>query len=243
MVNFYEASFNYDYSFPAVALAYFLRYPNPYSTHVLSSDVIERHYDPVTQKLHTTRLHAKKTKLPSAILRLIPKSILGTAASGESQSYILETSVVDVKDGWMDTESRNLEWTGILSVIERQMFRRPLDLQAAETTTDVKTSVTLLSRFGQNIFKRKAKADGSEPEEKVGFFKSWSTASVQRSIELIGLKRLRQSQPNTREGMRIVLERLRQGGLVAVLDGMRKDREMALKHGGPLKQIQAKQSE
>ncbi|EER37847.1 MSF1 domain-containing protein [Histoplasma capsulatum H143] len=121
-MKFFESTFNYDYSFPAVSLAYFLRYPNPYSRHVLTTDVIDRYVDPVTERLHTTRLLLKKSKIPSAMLKLLPKGIGGSENSG--QSFILETTVVDVKEGWMHTESRNMEWTGILSVVEKQLYRR-----------------------------------------------------------------------------------------------------------------------
>jgi 4-amino-4-deoxychorismate lyase len=253
MVNFYHSSFTYDYSFPAVTLAYFLRYPNPYSTHVLSTDVIDRSFDAGTGRLYTTRLHLKKSKLPTAVLKLLPRGFMG---SGEqTQSFILEKSVVDIKEGWMETESRNLEWTGVLSVVEKQTFSRPPSVGAVgmnginngtashtfpvtDEKTDVKTSVTLLSRFGQARWKRRAataskteepvKASTTEPEEKVGFFKGLTTGSIQRSIELIGLKRTQRSQPNAKEGMKIVLQRMREGGLVAVLEGMRKDRETVL---------------
>src|SRR5262249_5738193 len=126
MVKFYSSNDVYPYSFPAVTLAYFLRYPNPYATHVLSTDTIARHYDPVKQQLTTVRWHLKRSKLPTAVLKLLPKSLLGASAAGDTQSYILEKSVVDIKEGLMDTESRNLEWTGVLSVIERQEFRRPV---------------------------------------------------------------------------------------------------------------------
>jgi 4-amino-4-deoxychorismate lyase len=214
MVKFYETSFSYDYSFPAVALAYFLRYPNPYSTHVLSSDVIDRHYDPATQQLTTTRLHLKKSKLPPAVLKLLPRNLVGAGASGDSQSYILETSTVDVKEGWMKAQSTNLEWTGVLSVIERQSFFRPPTSEGAAGSerTDVNSSVMMVSRLGQR---------GG------GFLRSWSTSSIQKSIEHLGLNRARRSQPNAKEGMKVVLERLRGGGLTAVFEGMRRDRERA----------------
>lgn len=275
MVKFYSSTDTYSYPFPAVTLAYFLRYPNPYSTHVLSTDTIARHYDPDTQRLTTVRLHLKRSKLPSAVLKLIPRSLLGASAGGDTQAYILEKSVVDIKEGWMDTESQNLEWTGVLSVVERQVFRRPGAVAApgfeesaitqrgheekglwqgmegaarrhgfisdtavgteggkAEDgeTTEVKSSVTLHSHIGEKWKKRRENTVSSdaEPEPKVGFLKSWSTASLQRSIELIGLKRARRSQPNAKEGMKVVLERMREGGLVAVLEGMRRDREMIL---------------
>lgn len=251
MVKFYSSSYSYDYSFPAVSLAYFLRYPNPYSTHVLSTDVISREYDPDTQRLTTVRLHLKRSKLPPAILKLLPRSILGAGDNGDSQSYILETTTVDAKEGWMEAESRNLEWTGVLSVIEKQVFRRQaiesqprlsatVDSygQQASQKTDVTTTVTLQSRIGENIRRRKAQkqaeaeaAEEEAPPAKLGFFKSWAASPMQRSIEVIGLRRAEKSQPKAKEGMTVVLERLRQGGLVAVLEGMRQDRELMFDGG------------
>lgn len=263
MVKFYSQSETYPYPFPAVTLAYFLRYPNPYSTHVLSTDTIARHYDPDTQRLTTVRLHLKRSKLPAAVLKLLPRSLLGASASGESQTYILEKSVVDIKQGIMDTESRNLEWTGVLSVVERQKFMRP-DPNAAVTddakvwkgmegaarrhgfinfggskvedsgdeTTDVTSSVTLHSHVGETWRKkREAAREGAVEDEqppKMGFLRSWGTQALQRNIEKIGLTRAQRSQPNAREGMKVVLERMREGGLVAVLEGMRQDREAIL---------------
>lgn len=267
MVKFYSSQESYPYSFPAVTLAYFLRYPNPYATHVLSTDTIARSYDPVTQRLTTIRLHLKRSKLPAAVLRLLPKSFLGASASGDTQTYILEKSVVDVNEGWMDTESRNLEWTGVLSVVERQYFKRPdipsdavvfkgmegaarrhgflsfgskdakgIKVEDNGETTDVISSVTLHSHIGET-WKRKreaaneaASSSSASDEEppKMGFLRSWGTAALQRQIEKIGLTRAQRSQPNAKEGMKVVLERMREGGLVGVLEGMRQDREAIL---------------
>lgn len=254
MVKFYESSFSYQYPFAAVSLAYFLRYPNPYATHVLSTDVIDRHFDPVSQRLSTTRLHLKKSKIPSAVLKLLPKGILGSGDAG--QSYILEKSIIDVKEGWMKTESRNLEWTGILSVIERQTYGRPLAPNLTQLknvnglvedtkgeNTDVTTTVTVLSRYGQARMlanQKKGETAARNPEEeapmKKGFFSNWSTSSLQRSIEIVGLRRIRTSSIKSKDGMNVVLERLRLGGLVAVLDGMRRDQEAAFGSDGRWKQ-------
>lgn len=252
MVKFYSSTDSYPYSFPAVTLAYFLRYPNPYSTHVASSDVLSRTFDPVTQKLTTVRLHLKKSKVPPAVLKLVPASILGASKNGDTQTYILEKSTVDVKQGYMDTESQNLEWTGVLSVVERQVFRRPtfpgLSMQqqgelfsqpnsnAQQQTTDVETTVTLHSRIGENFRKRRAaklaeaEAAAEQQEEDKprfgGFLRQWANAPIQRSIEAIGLRRAEKSQPKAREGMKVVLERMRAGGLTGVLEGMRRDRDI-----------------
>lgn len=277
MVKFYENTGSYNYAFPAVTLAYFLRYPNPYSTHVLSSDVIERHFDADTQQLHTVRLHLKRSKLPKAVLRLLPRSFLGlnrssaagdgqrrgSRSEGQTKSFILERSTVDIKEGWMETESRNLDWTGVLSVVETQRYRRSDGVNAKsedgpQDRTDVKTWIRLVSSFGQ-AKRRQAghdkqtqmrhqygdaadhsmsddttdEGDSSDHSEmgapvatpQRGFLRSWSMASVQRSIEMMGLKRAQGSQPRATEGMNLVLERLRSGGIVGVLEGMREDRD------------------
>ena len=178
------------------------------------------------------------------------------------QSYILEKSVVDVKEGWMETESKNLEWTGILSVIEKQTYRRPLNHQrqsdfedcdlveaAKNEGTDVITTVTLLSRLGQGKMSKRRAEDSmvdtvpipAGPEDdgptKNGLFASWSTSRLQKSIELIGLRRTREALGKSKEGMNIVLERLRNGGLVRVLEGMQQDKQRAFGQNGPWKQV------
>jgi len=256
MVKFHTATHTYDYPLPAVSLAYFLRYPNPYSTHVLSTDVISRTFDPVTQRLSTTRLHLKRSKLPPAVLKLLPKGILGGAKGGDGKSYVLEKSVVDVKEGWMETESRNLEWTGVLSVVERQRYERarPESTSAVRDSsdlasgplaqgdkTDVTTTVTFESRFGQPKLPSARRKDGfasglgegdEETAPKKGFFSSWSTAALQRTIEATGLQRTRTALVNGKEGMLVVLERLRTGGLVRAVEGMRRDRELVIGGGG-----------
>lgn len=254
MVKFYENSFNYDYPFPAVSLAYFLRYPNPYATHVLSTDVIDRHFDPTTQQLSTTRLHLKRSKIPPTVLKLLPNGILGSSGDA-GQSYILEKSVVDVKEGSMKTETKNLEWTGILSIIEKQVYERrsatPHNSSSdlVESTknegTNVTTTVTLRSRLGQaKLLRRRGENRATSPVStdsedeapaKKGFFSTWSTSSLQRSIEIIGLKRTREALAKSKDGMNVVLGRYRSGGLGQVLEGMQEDQHRGFGETGPWK--------
>jgi 4-amino-4-deoxychorismate lyase len=254
-MKFFENSTSYDYSFPAVTLAYFLRYPNPYSKHVLCTDVIDRYVDPSTKRLHTTRLHIKRSKVPAAMLKFLPAGLAGPG--GAQQSYVIEKSTVDVGEGWMETESRNMEWTGILSVIERQDYQQqPLptdnwqDKLAAtnedattrgddKERTTCKTVVSFKSRLGQAMRKNAVTSPHSTSEDEAprqGFFASWSTAGIQRTIELIGVKRTKTAIMNGKNGMNVVLERLRNGGVVGVLEGMSKDQmEMMGGQEGPWK--------
>ena len=256
-MKFYESAFDYNYSFTTVSLAYFLRYPNPYAKHVLSTDVIDRYFDPATHRLHTTRLHLKKSKVPAGILKLLPKGLAGPG--GASQSYVVEKSIVDVREGWMETESRNMEWTGILSVVERQSYRRqPLSTETRTdklTATDAgiavgsgkdwtacKTIVTFVSRLGQTkMMNRGRKTEISpalieEEAPKLGFFKSWTTSGIQRTVELIGLERTKGAVAKSKEGMNVVLERLRSGGVIGALQGMKDDLE-AFRPEGPWKKV------
>ncbi|KAI7213750.1 hypothetical protein KC343_g1857 [Hortaea werneckii] len=184
MVKFYSKEYTYDYAFPAVSLAYFLRYPNPYSRHVASTDTISRHFDPETQRLTTVRLHLKRSRLPPAVVKLLPKSVMADRAGsdGSTQSFILEKSVVDAKQGWMECESRNLDWENVLSVFERHSYRRaagaPEMVEGVNGTTvpaatagaaaaasvagmetpeqtHVAVSVTLKSRIGEQLRKKR----------------------------------------------------------------------------------------
>lgn len=258
MVKFYSTNYSYDYGFSAVSLAYFLRYPNPYSRHVASTDTISRSYDPETQRLTTVRLHLKQSRLPPAVLKLIPNGSVGASSDGRTQSFILEKSVVDVKEGWMETESRNLDWNNILSVIERQRYSRPASGPAEplpeitddhatgivahrdEERTEVNVSVMLKSRIGEQLRKRRQRwgeqasatsVSGGEAEEapvKQGWFSTWSSGAIRSTIEAISLQRTERSQPKAQKGMSVVLARLRNGGLEEVLAGMRHDREIEL---------------
>lgn len=256
-MKIYTQTSDYNYTFPAVTLAYFLRYPNPYAKHVLSTDVIDRYLDS-NGRLVSLRLHNKKSKVPSGILKFLPKGMAGPG--GLSQSYVLEKSIVDIKEGWMETESRNMEWTGILSVVEHQSYRRqPIPTEASvdklaasdvdpqdtkdKSWTSCKTTVTFVSRLGQAVKASRAKradASASQVEEEIpkqGFFASWSTSGIQKTIEMLGVKRTKTALVNGRTGMNVVLERLRSGGIVGVLEGMRKDRAEAFGPEGPWKQV------
>ncbi|KAI0389849.1 PRELI-like family protein [Xylariaceae sp. FL0594] len=226
----------YSHPFPTVTLAFFLRYYspqlNPFSSHVLSTDTISSHVDPVTGRLHTTRLHLKKSRMPSAVVKLLPTSVTG--GGGDKSSYVLETSVVDLKEGWMKTESRNLNFTGVLSVREEQHYSTsPPDASASaiprpySPNTFVTTTFSYRSTLGNKKHDR-AHTDSPEVSDEAGprrlgsWISGWGATRIQRSIESIASNKTDDQIIKSRDGMGMVLERLRNNGVVSVLRELRR---------------------
>jgi 4-amino-4-deoxychorismate lyase len=237
----------YSHPFPTVTLAFFLRYYspqlNPFSSHVLSTDTISSHVDPATGRLHTTRIHLKKSRMPSAVVKLLPTSVTG--GGGDKSSYVLETSVVDMKEGWMKTESRNLNYTGVLSVVEEQHYSRsPPDGPAfapsaysnatalavarpRSPNTFVTTTFSYRSSLGNKRHDR-AHVDSAETPDETGprrlgsWISGWGANRIQRSIESIASNKTDDQIMKSRDGMGMVLERLRNNGIVSVLRELRR---------------------
>lgn len=222
MVLTHTQNHTYAHPFPTVTLAYFLRYCspqiNPFAAHVLSTDTISSHVD-ATGRLHTTRIHLKKSRIPSAIVKLLPSSLTG--GGGDKKSYVLETSIVDIKEGWMKTESRNLDFVNMLSVVEKQEYTAPTLPAQNSSSTDVATTTIFRSRVGERIRERIGqKSDDSSAQG------GWLAKTIiQRSIESIASRKTQDQLGKSREGMGVVLERLRNSGVKGILELTRRARE------------------
>ena len=95
-----------------VASAFWQRYPNPHSKHVLTEDVISR--DVVDGKLWTKRL-IKKT---NHITKLAQKFV------GHHQyTYVVEESIVDPVQKLITTYTRNIGLTSVVSVEEKCTYK------------------------------------------------------------------------------------------------------------------------
>lgn len=159
--------------------------------------------------------------MPGAVYKLLPASVTG-GGSADKASYILETSVVDIKEGWMQTESRNLNFTGVLSVIEQQNFKLPAEKVSSET--DVTTSVIFRSRLGEKLRGKFGQAQ-QEGGLLSGFIGGWGTKGIQRSIESLASTKTLDQLGKSRDGMRLVLERIRNNGVIGVLETLRRERQ------------------
>lgn len=181
--------------------------------------------------------------MPSAVVKLLPTSVTG--GGGDKSSFVLETSVVDMKEGWMKTESRNLNYTGVLSVVEEQHYSTaPPDGSApagpayASTpalalsrplspNTFVTTTLSYRSSLGNKKHDR-IPVDSAEIPDETGprrlgsWITGWGANRIQRSIESIASNKTDDQIIKSRDGMGMVLERLRNNGVVSVLRELRR---------------------
>ncbi|KAF8898474.1 PRELI-like family-domain-containing protein [Infundibulicybe gibba] len=179
VMKFYSQSFLYDDPWSIVSLAYFLRYPNPYASHVVSCDVIARAQTPAGTLL-TTRLILKRGALP----RWAPQGIVSRA-----ESWVIEESEIDPFGQTVKCLTKNLDHVKVMQVEESVVLQ-----QTPEGKTLQTTEARILSGFGWGLARR-IESHG------LARFK----ANVQRSREGVSLilSLLRQSrlQPMTLGGL------------------------------------------
>lgn len=112
MAKYFENSTIYHYNMEQIFQGFWRRYPNPFATHVLTEDTVERK---ITKdgKLYSIRLLTKTNKTPKWGERFFrAKSVC-----------IVEESLVDLKSKTLTTYTRNIGFNKIMSVIEKVVYR------------------------------------------------------------------------------------------------------------------------
>ncbi|KAM6960270.1 PRELI domain containing 1b [Tautogolabrus adspersus] len=97
-----------------VLAAFWQRYPNPYSTHVLTEDVLYREVTPRNQLL-SRRLLTKTNRLPGWAERVFPAQMARAV-------YVLEDSIVDPQTHTLTTKTWNLNHNRLMTVVEQCLF-------------------------------------------------------------------------------------------------------------------------
>ncbi|XP_066595928.1 protein preli-like [Prorops nasuta] len=111
MVKLYENDTLFQFSWSQVATAFWQRYPNPHSMHVLTEDTISRVIK--DGKLYSKRLLTKTNRVPK----------LGERFMNTNTVKIIEESVVDPKEKKLTTYTRNLGFTKIMAVVEKVVYQ------------------------------------------------------------------------------------------------------------------------
>lgn len=111
MVKYYSNEDILKFSWDQVAQAFWARYPNPYSSHVLTEDVVYRRIRGT--KLYTKRLLTKTNRMPK----------WGEKIVSARSVRIIEESIVDLVDKSITTYTRNIGHNSILSIEEKCIYR------------------------------------------------------------------------------------------------------------------------
>ncbi|CAH1785143.1 unnamed protein product [Owenia fusiformis] len=112
MAKYFTTVNEFKYSWDQVAAGFWQRYPNPYSKHVLSEDVVDRKV--ADNKLYTKRLLTKTNHMPKWGEKIVP---------GPKYVALVEESVVDPKAKTLTTYTRNVGYTRLMSVVEKCIFK------------------------------------------------------------------------------------------------------------------------
>ncbi|CCM00312.1 uncharacterized protein FIBRA_02342 [Fibroporia radiculosa] len=138
-MRFYSQSFLYDDPWAIVSYAFFMRYPNPLASHVLSCDVISRTLSP-SGSLVTTRLILKSGALP----RWAPKGMISRA-----ESWVVEESEVDPVGRTVRCTTKNLDHVKVMRVEERIILQQTEDGKTVQNT-----DARFVSGFGWGLTKK-----------------------------------------------------------------------------------------
>jgi len=129
MAHHCQTSHEHPYPWGHVALGLFQRYPNPYSTHVLSEDTIHREVRSNGRVLYSKKFLTKTNKLPkwgekffTSFKKFVP---------------LVEESFVDRERQVIVTYTRNVGLSRFMSAVERVEYRPHPD-RPGEATVAVK---------------------------------------------------------------------------------------------------------
>lgn len=107
-MKYFSAVSLIKFSWDHVIQGFWLRYPNPYSKHVLTEDIVRR--DISRNKIYSLRLLTKTNKLPrwgEVIVR------------GPRVVFIVEESTLDLQTRTLVTYTRNIGYTRLLNFSEK----------------------------------------------------------------------------------------------------------------------------
>ncbi|KAL6066619.1 PRELI/MSF1 domain-containing protein [Balamuthia mandrillaris] len=102
----------FNYSWEECAVASWMKWPHPDRPDVLSVDLINKHFDPETQTLKTTRLVIMRGILPTWIQTII----------GSNICFFVEQSVMEPRKKRMVLQGRNITYGNIIEMDETCVY-------------------------------------------------------------------------------------------------------------------------
>eukprot|EP00744_Colponema_vietnamica_P016905 GILI01023740.1.p1 GENE.GILI01023740.1~~GILI01023740.1.p1 ORF type:complete len:179 (-),score=9.61 GILI01023740.1:79-615(-) len=115
MVKVFKNEHVFPFPWNTVTTAFWNKYPNPSSPHVLNVDVLDRTVDQQSGVLRSKRLMTLKYNLPSWVEKLANQNLAG---------YAVEESTVDVKSQTLVLKSVNLSFSNVMTVAETCTYKQ-----------------------------------------------------------------------------------------------------------------------
>lgn len=151
-MKYFISKSDIQFTWEQVTNGFWHKYPNPYSTHVLTEDTISRKIE--NKKLHTCRLITKMNKVPKWGEHFF---------KGPKFVCIVEESVLDPKTKTMTTYTRNVGYSKVM-LIEEKCVYKPSSTNKGWTECEKQAWITsnvfgfayLLQSFGLERFKSNA---------------------------------------------------------------------------------------
>lgn len=196
MVKYFYNETDIKSTWDHVTAAFWQRYPNPFSTHVLTEDVVFREVTSEHQ-LRTRRLLTKTNRLPRWAEPFFPVNLARSV-------YILEDSVVDPITKSLTTFTWNLNHTTLMSVRERCVFQQS---EEHPQCTEVKREAWISS--GIYGFSRPIQEFG------LARFKSNQTKSMKGLEYVLANMHGEPSQRHLREPVKDVSEKAKEAAVAA----------------------------
>jgi len=151
----FSNTYTFPFSWEVVASGFWIKYPNPFSKHVLSEDVISRHIN-AERVLVTKRLLVKERNVP------IPKW-LDRLMHVPKNVYIIEETYCDPRTKTLTSYTRNFTFTSAMTCIEKCVYKQdPTDptktvcKKEAQIISNLRVAGTTIEKFALQSFKRNA---------------------------------------------------------------------------------------
>ncbi|KAJ3245711.1 hypothetical protein HDU78_008768 [Chytriomyces hyalinus] len=193
MVKLFESTHLFNYPWAEVTMAIWNKYPNPLAHHVLTADVIDRHVDPHTGILHTTRLFTKEGRLPKWA-----RSIFHV-----KEAYILEVSELDPRNQTFKTVTRNISHAKLVLIEETQIVSPYVPAHEEEVIAipAVDGSVASMMGVGHGV------ATAIRISARVISNTGWQT--IRNRLEAFGASQIKENTLRSSKGLMHVIEELK----------------------------------
>lgn len=152
----FSNTYTFPFNWEQVASGFWIKYPNPFSKHVLSEDVVSRYIN-ADKILITKRLLVKERNVP------IPKW-LERFTHVPKHVYIIEETHCDPKSKTLVSYTRNFTFTSAMTCIEKCVYtpdpedadKKTICTKEAQIVSNFRMAGTTIEKFALQSFKRNA---------------------------------------------------------------------------------------